>query len=155
MGVAGGGCYHTDIVIIHIHIRTFVVPRVALSRSLRRSRLFCAFWSLARSFFWLSRVMCRRSRPPTECHARATRFGLCDSREGSGALFLELSVIFAAVEKRGGCGLLTSCHHHFRIRGSIVVSISACHAEDPGSIPGRGVLIAVGDSLLRRRPVTL
>ena len=24
--------------------------------------------------------------------------------------------------------------------GSIVVSISACHAEDPGSIPGRGVL---------------
>ena len=28
----------------------------------------------------------------------------------------------------------------FRIRGSIVVSISACHAEDPGSIPGRGVL---------------
>ena len=24
-------------------------------------------------------------------------------------------------------------------RGSIVVSISACHAEDPGSIPGRGV----------------
>ena len=25
------------------------------------------------------------------------------------------------------------------IRGSIVVSISACHAEDPGSIPGRGV----------------
>ena len=27
-----------------------------------------------------------------------------------------------------------------QIRGSIVVSISACHAEDPGSIPGRGVL---------------
>ena len=25
-----------------------------------------------------------------------------------------------------------------RIRSSIVVSISACHAEDPGSIPGRG-----------------
>ena len=24
------------------------------------------------------------------------------------------------------------------IRGSLVVSISACHAEDPGSIPGRG-----------------
>ena len=28
-----------------------------------------------------------------------------------------------------------------QIRGSIVVSISACHAEDPGSIPGRGVLL--------------
>ena len=27
-----------------------------------------------------------------------------------------------------------------QIRGSIVVSISACHAEDPGSIPGRGVV---------------
>ena len=27
---------------------------------------------------------------------------------------------------------------HNHIRGSIVVSISACHAEDPGSIPGRG-----------------
>ena len=31
------------------------------------------------------------------------------------------------------------CKQSFRIRGSIVVSISACHAEDPGSIPGRGV----------------
>ena len=30
-----------------------------------------------------------------------------------------------------------SCRSH-QIRGSIVVSISACHAEDPGSIPGRG-----------------
>ena len=28
-----------------------------------------------------------------------------------------------------------------QIRGSIVVSISACHAEDPGSIPGRGVFL--------------
>jgi hypothetical protein len=28
-----------------------------------------------------------------------------------------------------------------QIRGSIVVSISARHAEDPGSIPGRGVLV--------------
>ncbi len=26
------------------------------------------------------------------------------------------------------------------IRDSIVVSISACHADDPGSIPGRGVV---------------
>ena len=28
----------------------------------------------------------------------------------------------------------------YQIRGSIVVSTSACHAEDPGSIPGRGVV---------------
>ena len=32
------------------------------------------------------------------------------------------------------------CARTFQIRDSIVVSISACHAEDPGSIPGRGVL---------------
>ena len=28
------------------------------------------------------------------------------------------------------------------IRDSIVVSISACHADDPGSIPGRGVFVS-------------
>ena len=28
-----------------------------------------------------------------------------------------------------------------RVRGSIVVSISARHADDPGSIPGRGTLL--------------
>ena len=28
--------------------------------------------------------------------------------------------------------------HSRRVRDSIVVSISACHADDPGSIPGRG-----------------
>jgi hypothetical protein len=28
-----------------------------------------------------------------------------------------------------------------QVRDSIVVSISACHAEDPGSIPGRGVSV--------------
>ena len=33
--------------------------------------------------------------------------------------------------------------HHIKILGSIVVSISACHAEDPGSIPGRGVFQCV------------
>ena len=30
-----------------------------------------------------------------------------------------------------------------QFRGSIVVSISACHAEDPGSIPGRGVFASL------------
>ena len=42
----------------------------------------------------------------------------------------------------------------FSIRGSIVVSISACHAEDPGSIPGRGgALLATeaGTGRARRR----
>ena len=30
------------------------------------------------------------------------------------------------------------------IRGSIVASIPACHAGDPGSIPGRGDFLALG-----------
>ena len=30
----------------------------------------------------------------------------------------------------------------YRFRDSIVVSISACHADDPGSIPGRGVFLS-------------
>ena len=29
------------------------------------------------------------------------------------------------------------------LRDSIVVSVSACHADDPGSIPGRGVLFSL------------
>ena len=29
------------------------------------------------------------------------------------------------------------------IRVSIVVSISACHADDPGSIPGRGTFLSI------------
>ena len=31
------------------------------------------------------------------------------------------------------------CAGRQQLRDSIVVSISACHAEDPGSIPGRGI----------------
>ena len=30
-------------------------------------------------------------------------------------------------------------HRYIYVRVSIVVSISACHADDPGSIPGRGI----------------
>ena len=37
----------------------------------------------------------------------------------------------------------------YQIRCSIVVSISACHAEDPGSIPGGGVLSGRGLLCLR------
>ena len=35
------------------------------------------------------------------------------------------------------------------IRGSIVASISACHAEDPGSIPGRGGACRLCDACQR------
>ena len=39
----------------------------------------------------------------------------------------------------------------FNFRDSIVVSISACHAEDPGSIPGRGICaFHIGGSQARR-----
>ena len=43
----------------------------------------------------------------------------------------------------------------WQVRDSIVVSISACHAEDPGSIPGRGILVCfrVSDALERLRLV--
>ena len=37
---------------------------------------------------------------------------------------------------------MRNAHHKYKvpnIRDSIVVSISACHAEDPGSIPDRGI----------------
>ena len=42
-------------------------------------------------------------------------------------------VIHQQIAEEEGAGLK-------QIRCSIVVSISACHAEDPGSIPGGGVL---------------
>ena len=38
--------------------------------------------------------------------------------------------------------LLRKYLHFNSFRDSIVVSISACHADDPGSIPGRGVLLS-------------
>ena len=41
-----------------------------------------------------------------------------------------------------------------KVRGGIVVSISACHAEDPGSIPGRGVLAHILRNLLFQRMVS-
>ena len=37
------------------------------------------------------------------------------------------------------CFVNTDLRLNSTIRGSIVASISACHADDPGTIPGRGV----------------
>lgn len=34
--------------------------------------------------------------------------------------------------------MVPTAERTLQLRDSIVVSISACHAEDPGSIPGRG-----------------
>ena len=37
------------------------------------------------------------------------------------------------------CGHISASGAISESRGSTVVSISACHAEDPGSIPSRGI----------------
>ena len=37
--------------------------------------------------------------------------------------------------------ITVNCDVRIAIRDSIVVSISACHADDPGSIPGRGAFL--------------
>ena len=53
-------------------------------------------------------------------------------------VFLGCSINYLRERSKAG-------HNEFKlkpreqVRDSIVVSISACHAEDPGSIPGRGV----------------
>jgi hypothetical protein len=48
--------------------------------------------------------------------------------------------------RQRGCFVASRPHQarwpRTQIRDSIVVSISACHAEDPGSIPGRGNLLS-------------
>jgi hypothetical protein len=57
---------------------------------------------------------------------------------GHGILFTDY------VRDRQLNGASSVCTRHSIVlaefRDSIVVSISACHADDPGSIPGRGVL---------------
>ncbi len=49
----------------------------------------------------------------------------------------------------GADGRLPRREH--QIRCSIVVSISACHAEDPGSIPGGGVFKPMGSAVSQRQ----
>ena len=51
-----------------------------------------------------------------------------------------VSVLSWSYEVRScSCGHISASGAISEVRGSIVVSISACHAEDPGSIPGRGI----------------
>ena len=52
----------------------------------------------------------------------------CDYRQG-------------LVSEASRCCRLECCTYPTFFRGSIVVSIPACHAGDPGSIPGLGVLL--------------
>ena len=49
------------------------------------------------------------------------------------------------ITSSGTLGTCSSENHnqYLKIPDSIVVSISACHAEDPGSIPGRGASFAL------------
>jgi hypothetical protein len=62
---------------------------------------------------------------------RIWRFGALASRERGGTAHKPKLVFWGASQRRA-----RSPSHE--IRGSIAVSISARHAEDPGSIPGRG-----------------
>jgi hypothetical protein len=45
-------------------------------------------------------------------------------------------------------------HINHQSRCSIVVSIPACHAGDPGSIPGNGVFVFAGAWSLNREGVS-
>ena len=66
-------------------------------------------------------------------------FGCEASGEGEGAKHRREKkprAVYEAKESHGRFELVIRTSH--QLRDSIVVSISACHAEDPGSIPGRG-----------------
>jgi hypothetical protein len=66
------------------------------------------------------------------CGGRASR--AASGGEHGGAAQQKLDLL--STSQRGELPMFPLWH---QIRGSIVVSISACHAEDPGSISGRGV----------------
>ena len=90
----------------------------------------------------------RCSRPPplaAESDERST--GTCRARWATPCTDLPFSVVVVAGSS--GCGLTDDFQARRatsqrrgdlfeQVCGSIVVSISACHAEGPGSIPGRG-----------------
>ena len=58
--------------------------------------------------------------------------------EASTSFYGQVVYIFYQYKKWNSAGVVSPT-----IRDSIVVSISACHADDPGSIPGRGVLASL------------
>ena len=52
---------------------------------------------------------------------------------------------------RDFCAIYDVVHcTYYRLLDSIVVSISACHVEDPGSIPGRGENFYVSRKFVNR-----
>ena len=82
---------------------------------------------------------------------RHTAHVACESRRSNSALSKHVAP-HSACQKNGPVPCIRGRLHFVlllykiwnlacKIRGSIVVSISACHAEDPGSIPGRGALL--------------
>ena len=66
--------------------------------------------------------------------------GLLSDSERSDVLWSSVThIIGTEMFGHTPCSIFTAAQSAKRsIRCSIVVSISACHAEDPGSIPGRG-----------------
>jgi hypothetical protein len=77
----------------------------------------------------------KKKNPPYDSHHRRSVTGCLQTCQA----------VNSTLPMREHCKLAYVDDHalwgHGQIRGSIVVSISACHAEDPGSIPGRGVFL--------------
>ena len=78
------------------------------------------------------------------CHAKVRHIA---------ANSMQVSSRCSGVGQHGGClsTALQMTLQSYQIRCSIVVSISACHAEDQGSIPGGGVFKLGGGVTTARR----
>lgn len=71
-----------------------------------------------------------------------------DGRPYCGVLFLRVRTaeLFLACQPNEEKGTNLLIFIKMEILDSIVASIPACHAGDPGSIPGRGVLLPWSDA---------
>ena len=113
---------------------------------------------------WAARRIARgkkksRGRPLGDARQRRRRNGFAAGGAGRCAAASERRAAASAIRaRRRGCLSFraSTCSAHGtqcalcsaqHVRDSIVVSTSACHAEDPGSIPGRGVPPAHASSL--------
>ena len=118
---------------------------------------FAAFclWLVFRCFFWLFfaafslRAFAAVSGKPFKTLGFGSGWEFFSRHNFDGVWCFLLAFLGPCVAS-SGCsrlecsGMIVDSPNH-QIRGSIVVSISACHAEDPGSIPGRGVLQLAAD----------
>ena len=83
--------------------------------------------------------------PPTLCQCHTPSLTSVRTRVFLVAIFSSLAT-WQAVSGLSPVNMITCTDTKAALKqilGSIVVSISACHAEDPGSIPGRGALFSI------------